>query len=257
MPTVTTDGTALYYDVSGDEGPAVVFVSNTGFGPWSWGWQAPQLSGMYRTVVYANRGTDGSDIGLPYSIDQFAADLEAVLEAADIRRVHVVGAGLGAMVALRYAREYNRARSLTLFGATASGEAVDDSALRSLHPSDATQFRASLSLAFSERFLEETGLIDKIVEWRRNEDATGAAADGHRELVSGFESAPLYELTIPVLVCHGVDDPVVSIDAGRELAADLPRGRFEAVEGKRCCYIEHSTAVSDAIDQFIDSVISS
>jgi pimeloyl-ACP methyl ester carboxylesterase len=253
MPTVTTDGTTLYYELAGDsEGPTVVFVPDAGVGPWLWGWQAPSLTGPYRTLVYAARGTNGSDSAPPYTVDRLAADLEAVLADAGVRRAHLVGAGLGGMVALRYAHEYGRGRSLTLFGAAASGDRVDASALEALHPADPTRLRESLSLAFSERFLAETGLVDDIVEWRREEDATGEARAGHLDAVRSFEAGPLYELTLPTLVCHGLDDAVVPVEAGEDLAADLPRGRFEAVEGKRFCFIEHAAAVTDAIAGFID-----
>jgi 3-oxoadipate enol-lactonase len=251
MPTVTTDGTTLYYERGGEGEPTVAFLPDSAVGPWLWGWQAPPLTGPYRTLVYAPRGTDGSDAAPPYTVDRFAADLDAVLAAADIRRVHLVGAGLGAIVALRYARTYGRARSLTLFGAAAAGDRVDADALETLYPADPTRLRESLSLGFSERFLAEAAIGD-IVEWRRDEDASGKARAGHLEALRSFEMGPLYELTLPTLVCHGVDDPIVPLEAGRELADDLPRGRFEPVEGRRFCFIEHAAAVTDVIDGFID-----
>lgn len=255
MPTVTAEGTTIHYAVDGDPtGPTLVFVADAGFGPWSWGWQAPALAGVYRTVVLATRGTDGSDDAGPYAVERFAADLEAVLADAGVRRVHVVGAGLGGAVALRYAREYGRARSLALFGTAASGDRVDEAALRALHSADPTRLRESLSLAFSGRFLAESDVVDEVVSWRREEDATGDALAGHLQAVTAFQAGPLHELTLPVLVCHGVDDPVVPVDAGRTLAESLPRGWFEAVEGKRCCYAEHSAAVTDALDRFVDGV---
>ncbi|CAI48487.1 alpha/beta hydrolase fold protein [Natronomonas pharaonis DSM 2160] len=254
MPTVTTDDTTLYYERSDHDGPTVAFIPDVGFGPWVWGWQAPSLSGRYETLIYAQRGTDGSDVAGPYTIDRLAADLEAVLADAGVRRVHLVGAGLGAMVALRYGHAYSRARSLSLFGAAADGDRIDAEALEALHPADQTRYRESLSLAFTDRFLVETGATDDIVEWRRAEDATGEALAGHREAALSFEARPLYEFSLPTLVCHGVDDPVVPQAAGEALAKDLPHGRFEPVEGKRCCYIEQSVAVTDALDGFIDAV---
>lgn len=255
MPTVTTGGTTLYYEVDGPaDRPTVVFVPDVGVGPWLWGWQAPRLAGRYRTVVYAARGTDGSDSEDPYTVERFAADLEAVLAAVDARRVHLVGAGLGGMVALQYARAYGRARSMAVFGAAAAGDRIDDDALDTLHPADPTRLRESLSLAFSERFLAESGVVDDVVAWRHDEDAVGDALDGHKRVARTFDAGPLYELALPALVCHGVDDPVVPLAAGEELAEGLPRGRFEAVEGRRCCFVEHSAAVTDALDEFIDGI---
>ncbi|WP_254839338.1 alpha/beta fold hydrolase [Natronomonas marina] len=255
MPTTSADGTTLRYDVAGDDDrPTVVFVPDVGFGPWLWGWQAPALTGAYRTVVYAQRGTGRSGTEGPYTVERLAADLDAILAAVGADRAHVVGAGLGGMIALRYAREYGRARSLTLFGAAATGDDVDAGALAALHPDDPTRLRESLSLAFSERFLVESGVVDDVVAWRREEDATGDALVGHREAARSFQTGPLYEVTLPALVCHGVDDPVVPVGTGETLARDLPRGRFEAVEGKRCCFVEHSAAVTDAVEGFLEAL---
>lgn len=257
MPTAEADGTTLRYELSGHEdGPVVAFVPDVGFGPWVWGWQAPSLSGAYRTLVYAPRGTDGSGSDGPYTIDRFAADLETVLSAAAVRRVHLVGAGLGAAVSLRYANRYGRARSLSLFAAVASGERMDEKALSILCPSDRTRLRSSLSAAFSDRFLAESGLVKRIVEWRSAEDAEGDALSGHRAAAVGFDAGPLYEVSVPALVCHGTDDPVVPIEAAEELAKELPYGRFEAVSGKRCFYVEHAAAVTDRVDEFLDGVAS-
>lgn len=257
MATVIADGTTLYYETRGDPGrPTVAFLPDAGFGPWVWGWQAPSLSGAYHTIVYAGRGTDGSDDEGPYSVDRFAADLEVVLADAGVDRVHLVGAGLGGMVALRHARESGRGRSLTLFGAASSGDRVDRDALSALHPTDPTRFRESLGLAYTDRFLAESGVVDDVVAWRRAEDAIGDALDGHLSAVLAFQSGPLYEIALPTLVCHGVDDPIVPVAAGRDLAAELPRARFEAVAGKRCCFAEYSAAVNDVLDRFLDEVTS-
>ncbi len=253
MPTVTAGGATLRYEVGGGpDRPAVAFVPDVGVGPWLWGWQAPALSSLYRTVVYAQRGTGRSDRAGPFSVDRFAADLEAVLDDAVVDRAHLVGAGLGGMVALRYARDYGRARTLTLFGAAASGDRLDPDALAALHPEDPSRYRESLSLAFTDRFLTESDVVEDVVDWRREEDAVGDALAGHREAARDFEAADLYEVTLPALVCHGVDDPVVPLAAGDDLAAALPRGRIDAVEGKRFCFAEHSAAVTDAVDQFLD-----
>ncbi|WP_181692157.1 alpha/beta fold hydrolase [Natronomonas sp. LN261] len=255
MATITVEGATLRYEHSGEEDrPAVAFIPDVGFGPWVWGWQAPKLTGPYRTIVHATRGTDGSDRSGPYTVDRFAADLEAVFADAGVRRVHLVGAGLGGMVALRYAREYGRARSLSLLGAAASGDRIDREALSALHPSDPAGFEGSLSAGFTDRFLAETDLDERITGWRREEDATGEALKRHCEAAVGFEAGPLYELTLPAFVCHGVDDPVVPLKAGEKLAAGLPNGRFEPVEGRRCCYVESAPAVTDAIDGFVRDV---
>ncbi len=63
---------------------------------------------------------------------------------------HLVGAGLGGMVALQYAHQYSRARSLTPYCTAGSGDAIDRDALDAL----ALNAPSSLDGAFSPAFRE-------------------------------------------------------------------------------------------------------
>jgi len=241
-------GVSLYYErdpgESGDQ--AVAFVGEAGLGAWLWGWQQPRVAGPHETLVWDLRGTGRSDAPPgPYAVAELAGDLEAVLAAAGVRRVHLVGAGLGGAVALRYAREYGRARSLALFGTPRRGGAIDRDALEGLAGGD-------LSVGFSEAFLGEVE-TDRIREWRRTDDPGPAAAAAQIDALARFESGPLYELTLPALVCHGLGDPVVPVEEGRQLAAELPRGAFVPVEGRHLAFAERARAVTDRLLAFIET----
>ena len=255
MPTATNDGIELYYETAG-EGETVAFVGEAGYGAWQWGWQHRRVTGPYRTVVWDLRGTGRSDAPAgPYDVETLAADLETVLAAIPAQRVHLVGAGLGGMVALRHAREYARSRTLTLFNTAATGTAIDEAAYRELFApaEDETALRASLSGAFSREFRrDQSSLIDRICEWRVAEDADPEAREAQVAAALSFDAGPLYELTHPALVCHGLDDPVFPAEAGRKLAADLPNAAFEAVEGRHLCFVEHARAVTDRLLDFLD-----
>lgn len=242
------EGVSLYYerDPGESEDEAVAFVGEAGLGAWLWGWQQPRIAGPHETLVWDLRGTGRSDAPSgPYAVTELAADLEAVLVAAGIRRVHLVGAGLGGAVALRYAREYGRARSLTLFGTPRRGEAIDRNALKELADED-------LSVGFSETFLREVE-TDRIREWRQADDPGPAAAAAQIDALARFDPGPLYELTLPALVCHGLGDPVVPVEEGRQLAAELPRGTFVPVEGRHLAFAEHARAVTDRLLAFIET----
>jgi pimeloyl-ACP methyl ester carboxylesterase len=250
MPTATNGEVGLYYETSGD-GETVVFVGDVGYGAWQWGWQHGAVSGPYRSLVTDVRGAGRSDAPPgPYTVDTLVADLVAVLRDADVRAAHVVGAGLGGMVALAYAHRYGRAASLTLFGTAASGDRVDADALESLFAprDDPEALRASLRNAFGADIDAHADVVDEIVGWRREEDADRAGFDAQAAAMRSFDrSDSLYEITTPARVYHGVDDAVVPTEAGRDLADGLPRGEFTAVEGGHCCFIEESAAVNDAL----------
>jgi len=251
MPTVSNDGVALHYETAGD-GPTVVFVGDAGYGAWLWGWHHDALAGPYETLVWDLRGTGDSDTPVgPWDVATLAADLETVLSDHGVGSAHLVGAGLGGMVALQYAHEYNRARTLTLYGTAGSGDAVDADALGALSLDNGAE--RSLSGAVSPTFREASPeLVEKITEWRRAEDATGEAFAAQAAAVTGFDAPPLYEITRPTEVYYGVDDPILPSEAAQALSADLPRGTGTAVEGRHLCFVEHAGAVTDRLVAFLD-----
>ncbi|MDY6818389.1 MAG: alpha/beta hydrolase [Halobacteriales archaeon] len=254
MPTATNQGVTLYYESDGDgNGEPVVFIEDVGYGAWLWGWQAPTLSSRYgyRTIVWDNRGTGRSDAPEgPYTIETMAADLEAVLSTVGVRSAHLVGAGMGGMIALAYAHEYGRADSLTVLGTAASGE---DVAVRA----QLGDPRESLEAVTSEEFRAgHPEAIDRIVSWRRADDASPAATEAQATAVENFDITDhLYEITEPAIVLHGTADAVVPLDAGRRLAEGLPRGTIETFEnGSHFVFIEQARLVTDAIADFLGSV---
>jgi len=251
MPTTANDGVSLHYETTGD-GPAVVFLNDAGYGAWLWGWHHDAVAGPYEAMVWDLRGTGDSDAPRgPYTVETLAADLEAVLADHGVRSAHLVGAGLGGMVALQYAHEYNRARTLTLYNTAASGDDIDAGALDALALDEGPQ--QSLEGAFSPQFRENaTELVERITDWRRGEDATGEAFAAQAAAMTGFSAPPLYEVTQPAEVYYGLSDPVVPSDAGESLAEDLPRGGATAVEGRHLSFVEHATAVTDRLLAFLD-----
>ena len=251
MPTTTNDGVTLHYETTGD-GPTVVFINDVGYGAWLWGWHHDAVAGPYEALVWDLRGTGESDAPAgPSTVETLAADLEALLSDHGVRSAHLVGAGLGGMIALRHAHEYSRARTLTLYNTAASGDAVDADALDALALDSGPD--QSLAGAFSPQFRERAAdLVERITGWREAEDATGDAFAAQTAATTGFSAPPLYEVTQPAEVYYGVDDPVVPADAAESLARDLPRASATAVEGRHCSFVEHATAVTDRFVAFLD-----
>lgn len=257
MPTATNRGVSLHYGTAG-EGETVAFVEDVGYGAWSWGWQHGALAGLYESIVWDLRGTGRSDAPPgPYDVETLAADLEAVLADHGVRRVHLVGLGLGGMVALQYALDYGRARTLVLVGTAADGDAIDRTALEAAFapPGDPTALRESLAAALSAEFREtHPEAVDEIVEWRTDDDADRTGWEAQSAAAEGFDATGrLYEVTIPALVVHGGADRIVPAAAGERLADDLPRGEYRRYEGAgHLVTVERSRPVNDALLGFLE-----
>ncbi|WP_396610952.1 alpha/beta fold hydrolase [Haloferax sp. S1W] len=255
MPTAVSDGVELFYDTDGD-GETVAFIGDAGYGAWQWGWQHAAVAGPYESLVMDLRGTGRSDAPAgPYSVQTLVDDVVAVLADAGVRKAHLVGLGLGGVVALEVARTTSRARSLTLCSTAAHTVDIDPAPLYGA-PNDPDALRESLVPALSDEFrAEQPGVVDQIVEWRGMEDAAPDAWAAQTAAIAEYDADPLYEVTVPTLVVHGSDDPVWPADGGRKLADELPKGRFEEIDGARhLATVEQSRIVNDTLVTFLDSL---
>jgi pimeloyl-ACP methyl ester carboxylesterase len=284
MPRATRDGVSIYYEREEGAGTPVVFLQGLGFGRWMWRWQREAVAGEYDVIAPDNRGTGRSDAGLPplvsrlprklrapllfkfagYSIGGLAADLEAVLNEEGLYDVHIVGASMGGMIAQRYALEYSRAKTLTLCCTTHGGvDAVPIPDETQEHifdtPKGASEreiIRHRMRPAFNERFTNRNPhLMDRIIEWRLEQDADDPAREAQAAAVLGFDvSDRLDRIRVPTLVVHGTNDRVVPVANGKLLDEKIPDTRLELVDGgSHCVFIEDADRVNQALCSFLDA----
>lgn len=252
MPFANNDGVSLYYETTGS-GETVVFVGEAGYGAWLWSWQHPAIAGPYEALVPVMRGTGRSDRPTgPYSVSDLAGDLEAVLAAHGARRVHLVGAGLGGMVALEVALLTDRTASLVLFGTAATSTDLPTAPLAAMRAplTDREALATSLEPVLSAAFRRANpDVVEGIAAWRARDDADPQAAAWQAAAVTSFDRTDrLTEVRVPTLVVHGGADDVVPVASGRELAEGLPRGDFEAFEGAgHLVFVERSRPVNDVV----------
>ncbi|MFC7096760.1 alpha/beta fold hydrolase [Halobaculum marinum] len=107
MPTVETNDIETYYERRGD-GPPVVFVHGALVDHTQWAPQLDALADEYTVVAYDVRGhgRTGGSARESYSIDLFADDLAALVEALDLDRPVVCGLSMGGSIAMTYAARH-------------------------------------------------------------------------------------------------------------------------------------------------------
>jgi pimeloyl-ACP methyl ester carboxylesterase len=266
MPTATRDGVSLAYERDGPQAaPTVVFVEGLGYGRWMWRWQRRALSD-YDTILPDNRGTGDSDAPEgPYTISEMAGDLAAVLDDAGVESAHVVGASMGGMIAQQFALEDGRADSLTLLCTTPGGpEAVptpEETQQRLFDVPEEYDERErrhyKMAPAMTESFMRERAdLVERIIDWRLDSDASERALTWQAAAVEGFDvHGRLADITAPALVVHGTADRVVPVENGRLLADGLPDADYLELDGApHLCFIERAEAVNEALRGFLVDV---
>src|SRR5690606_24258391 len=93
----------LYYEDHGS-GQPVVLIHGYPLDGHSWDRQARELLAEgYRVITYDRRGFgQSSKVGASYDYDTFAGDLNAMLEALDLKDVVLVGFSMGTGELARY-----------------------------------------------------------------------------------------------------------------------------------------------------------
>lgn len=267
MVYATNDGVRIYYEEAGPTGSeTVVFVEGLAYGTWMWNWQREPLSGEYHTVVLDNRGTGDSDTPEgPYSVEEMAGDVEAVLADAGVDAAHVVGASLGGMIAQEYALSHDRTRSLSLLCTTPGGEEAvpipEETQARMLNVPEgygpAETIRYKMEPAFTVEFWESNPeTIDRIVEWRLDTDPSDAAYEWQSAAAVAFDSSDrLGEIDLPTLLMHGTADRVLPVENAHLLADGIEGADLVTVEGgSHLFFVERDELVTDRLRGFLADV---
>ena len=253
MPYASNSGVSLYYEADGG-GEVVLCCGDIGLGAWQWGWQHAALAGPYELLVGDTRGCGRSDDPPEdCTIETLASDAVELLREHSIRAAHVVGAGLGGMVALELARTTGRVHSLVLIGTALTGDGYNPEPMYA-DPTDSEALRTSMEAAFSHEFVAaQPDAVADITKWRAAEDADPESWQKQAAALSSFAIEAPYEITEPALVVHGSDDRLCPPVRGEELAADLPNGEFYEVEDAgHLAHIEASRDVNDRIQGFFE-----
>lgn len=253
----------LYYETMGS-GPALVFAHGLGGNHLSWWQQVPFFSGRYTCVTYSHRGFAPSTAPADGPrVEEFGADLAALVEHLGLKEVVVVAQSMGGWSALDYAFT-NPARLKALVLSATSG-AIDPA---SLDGEGAERFAAW-------RAMSETALVEG--QARGEHPAGGArmaaerpalhylyramdelsALDKHQMRNRLFSSrtrpaSDLGAISAPTLWVTGEEDIVFPSPMAPFLARAMPRG--EHVEIPRVGhsgYFENAAAFNAVVDGFL------
>jgi pimeloyl-ACP methyl ester carboxylesterase len=197
----------------------------------------------------------------PYTLGDMARDTVSLMGALGIDAAHLVGASMGGMIAQVVAIEHpERVRTLTSIMST-----TGERGLPQAKPEVYAAIAAPPPLTV-EAFIETNvrvaellrGYADASEEREARARATRAAArglnpvGGARQLAAviadGSRKEALAGVKAPTLVIHGVDDPLVPVEAGRATAQAIPGAKL--IEFDRMGHTlprAHWPAIVDAI----------
>jgi 3-oxoadipate enol-lactonase len=237
---VRSGGMRIAYELRGrlyPRRPWLVLIQGMGLDRHGWDRVPGKLRRRFRLVLMDNRGcgrsdrTDGS-----FTVADMAGDVVAVLDAAGVRRAHVLGASLGGMVAQELAiRHPDRVDGLVLACTTPGWPFAYPMPVPSVRliaatarlPAEAA-WRRHMENALSARTVrDQPELVERLLarQGSRLADSgtlSAQAAAGAR-YAGRLRQAGIRART---LVLHGGADTVVDPRNGRLLAARIPRAQL-------------------------------
>lgn len=183
----------------------------------------------------------------PYTLSDMATDGIALLDHLGIERAHVCGASMGGMIVQLMAIEHpDRILSMTSIMSNTGNvdlpRATDEAmaALTTPRP-DANTDRAAYidsgvatnKVIGSPAYPIPEDIVRKNVEadLDRSYHPTGFARQYAAILATRDRRAELKTLTMPVAVIHGIEDPLVRIEGGRDTAANCPTAELIEIDG--------------------------
>jgi pimeloyl-ACP methyl ester carboxylesterase len=234
MPYVTSGGADLYWEEEGAGDPLLLIMGLGATLEW-WYRIRPELTPLFRTILFDNRGVGRSGVPPPpYSIAQMADDAAAVLDAAAVNRAHVVGFSMGGCIAQELAlRHPSRVRTLVL-GCTSCGgrDAVPaDHDVRAALAVRATMSREDAMRQMAPYTFDASTPREVIEREFQIRLKTTVTNDGFFAQLQAIRDWPgtlsrLPGLTAPTLVIHGETDRLVPPENGRMLARAIPNARL-------------------------------
>jgi pimeloyl-ACP methyl ester carboxylesterase len=256
MTTAKVNGVQLYYETTGT-GDCLVLTHGSWTDGAGWDLAVAQLAHRYQVVVWDRRGHSRSQAGdVPGSRAEDAADLAGLIEHVTGEPVHVAGNSYGAIVTLTLltARPDLVATATVhepplwgLLEGTSDQHLVD-----ALSAADADlavvreQIRSGQHRNAAEHFIEHValgpGTWDQLPEPFRavlEANAPTFLDELDDETALSIDTAALATTTVPLLLTHGTQSPVLFPAVIAELAKLVPEARVEVLEGAG--HIPHAT----------------
>jgi pimeloyl-ACP methyl ester carboxylesterase len=212
-------------------------------------WPQPLVDAIvdagYRVIRFDNRDSGRTEWlanpPLAYSLANMAKDATRLLDHLGIDSAHVVGASMGGMISQRLAIDHPaRVRSLCSIMSTTGNpevggaeEGVYEEMVKPI-PSDPEeaidQVVGLFTLIGSKTYAAEEEPNRRAFATAGHNRSLGHPGGGVRQitaiLAGGDRTEALQKLTVPTLVIHGNEDPLINISGGRATRDAIPGAKW-------------------------------
>lgn len=234
-----TDDFTLHVQERGT-GPTLLLIHGFPFSGKMWDRQLDALGERFHILAPDLPGFGYSPLlDVSYSVDQYAEDCIAVLDAMDILEpVAIGGLSMGGYIALAIARLFpERLRALLLLSTRAGADSPEGKANRNKTIDSVKEQGASAvteamypKLLASETYMANTAAAAELQEIMR-----AARPEGVIAALSAMRDRPdstslLTQIDVPTLIMHGKQDGIIPSSEAEAMAKAIPDSQLHLVE---------------------------
>jgi pimeloyl-ACP methyl ester carboxylesterase len=288
MPSVTANGIQIEYETFGERAsPTLLLI--TGLGGQLIFWDEELCEHLAQrghfVIRYDNRDVglsskleeagvpdvmrtigalmQGEAIKAPYTIEDMAEDAVGLLDALGIEKAHLCGMSMGGMIAQTVAIRHPRRISslISIYSTTGNPDLLQPKpeAMEFLltPPPEGREANIEYTLKLYRTiagsgfpFDEKWHRMMAVQAYDRAFYPQGVARQLAAILAQGNRKAALASISVPTLVIHGTDDPLVPVECGKDTAEAVPGAELKIIDG-----MGHDLPHGGAWPQIINAIV--
>ena len=259
MPILSTPELQLHYQTFGDaSNPALVFSNSLGTNYGMWQQQIHALKDQFFVVCYDTRGHGASSAPQgPYTLDQLGQDVVNLLDHLNIQKAAFCGISMGGLTGQWLAIHAPERFNHVVVGNTAAKigqeQAWNDRAAlvreQGLQPIAST----AASRWFTEPFIQSNATVVNNLQ----NDLGAGSPEGYASCCEALAKADVREqlkdISVPVLVVAGQQDPVTTVADGQYMVDRIANSQLFEINASHISNIEQPEAFNQAVQKFITS----
>ena len=257
MPLMELEDVRIYYELAGPEqAPVLMFSNSLGTSLEMWQPQVAGLSKDFRILRYDTRGHGRSSVSPgPYSIDQLANDVRALLDRLGFPTVLFCGLSMGGMIAMSLAMQVPERLSKIVLCNTAAqiGSAEVWNARIETVCNDGTRAVVDgvLERWFTPTFRAKSpAAIESTRNMLLNTPASGYVANC--AAVRDYDARDVIaKIRVPTLIISGTFDPVTPPQTGRFMAEKIQGALYKELPAAHLSNIEAAASFTSELAGFL------
>ena len=259
MPTFTSNDAQINYQTFGDAAkPALIFSNSLGTNFKMWQAQIDFFQQDFFVICYDTRGHGASSAPQgPYSIDQLGQDVVNLLDHLNVEKAAFCGISMGGLtgqwLAIHRPERFNQVVVCNTAAKIGQEQAWNDRAAlvreQGLQPIAST----AASRWFTEPFIQSNATV---VNNLQNDLAAGSA-EGYASCCEALAKADVREqlkdITVPILVVTGQQDPVTTVVDGQFMVESIANSQLFEINASHISNVELPNEFNQAVKQFIQA----